>query len=89
MDGFEPGEEGGEAVVVLVGGEADFVVEIWAGGGCYEGFETRRVEAKGGDDVVTDREGGGCGEADYGDRRERGAEVGEMGVGGAEIVAPL
>ena len=33
--------------------------------------------------------GGGGGEADYGDGEEGGAEVREVGVGGAEIVAPF
>lgn len=38
---------------------------------------------------MTDGEGGGCGEADYGDGGEGGAEVGEVGVCGAEVVAPF
>ncbi len=39
VDGLEPGEEGGVTGVVLVGGEADFVVEIGAGCGCDESFQ--------------------------------------------------
>lgn len=39
VDGLEPGEEGGVTSVVLVGGEADFVMKIGAGCGCDESFQ--------------------------------------------------
>ena len=89
VDGLEPGEEGEEAGVAIVGGEADFVVEVWAGGGCGEGFHGSGVKAECGDDVGADGGGGGCGEADDGDGAVGGAEVGEVRVGGAEVVAPF
>lgn len=37
MDGREPGEEVVEAGIGLVRGEADFVMEVWAGGGGAKG----------------------------------------------------
>ena len=43
----------------------------------------------GGDYVVADGRGGGGGEADDGDGGEGGTEVREVGVGGAEVVAPF
>lgn len=89
VDGLQPGEEVGEAGIVLVREEADFVVQVGAGGGGGEDLEAGGVEAEAGDDVVADGEGGGCGEADEGHGGEGGAEVGEMGVGGAEVVAPF
>ncbi len=64
MDGFEPGEEGGKAGVVLVGCEKHLVVEVGPGCGCCEGFQGDGAEAEGGDYVLTDGRGGGCGEAD-------------------------
>lgn len=89
MDALQPADEGGEAAIVLVGGEADFVVEVWPGGGGCEGFQGQRVQGEGGDDVGSDAGGGGRGETDYGGCGVGGAEVGEMDVGGAEVVAPF
>lgn len=89
VDCLQPGEGVCEAVVELIGGEADFVVQVWAGGCCGEDFEFRWVEGKGGDDVFADRQGSGCRKADYGDRGEGGAEVGEVCVRGAEVVTPF
>lgn len=89
MHALQPRDEGGEAAVVLVGGEADFVVQVGPGGGGCESFEGEWVEGEGGDDVGADAGGGGRGEADYRGGGVGGAEVGELDVGGAEVVAPF
>ena len=86
---MEEGKERGETGVVFVRGKADFVVEVWAGGGCDEDFQSSGVQAESADDVDADGGCGSCGEADYGDGRIGGAEVREMRVGGAEVVAPF
>ena len=89
MDSFEPGEEGGEANIVLIGGKANFVVEVGAGSACYECFHSGGAKAEGGNDVVADARGGGRGEADYWDGREGRSEMREVRVGGPEVVAPF
>ena len=86
---LQPGDEGGEARVVAVGGEADFVVEIGPGGGGGEGAERFLVQREGVDDVVADARCCGRGEADDGRGGVGGAEVGEVEVGGAEVVTPF
>ena len=89
VDALQPGHEGREACVVAVGGEADFVVQIGAGGGGRKGAEVERVEGESGDDVGAYAGGGGRGEAD--DRGEGigSPEVRELQIGGAEVVAPF
>ena len=89
MHALQPGDEGGEAAVIAVGGEADFVVQVGARGGGREGTEGFSVKTEDGDDVVTDGRGRGRGEADDGRGGVGGAEVGEVQVGGAEVVAPF
>lgn len=89
VDCLKPGEEIRESGICFVGCEADFVVEIWAGGACCEDFQAIGGEIESRDYVLADGEGGGCGEANYGDGGKSRAEVGEMGVCGAEIVAPF
>lgn len=75
MDGFEPGEEGRETSVVLIRSETHLVVEVRPGRAGCECFQADWVEAKGGDDILADRRGGGCSEADDRYRWVGGAEV--------------
>lgn len=86
---MEPSQERGEADVVFIAREADFVVQVWATGAGAEGFDLGWVELEGLDDVCADGGRGGCGEAYYGDGGEGLTEVGEVGVGFAEVVAPF
>ena len=86
---MEPGKKRLEASIIRVAGEEDFVVQVWAGGSCAKGLQLRRVKAKGFDDVFAHCRGG-CGGKTYdGDGREGVSEVGEVGVGWAEVMAPL
>lgn len=78
VDGAEPGEEVREADVGGVGGEAEFVVEVWAGGGGCEDLELGGVESESGDYVGADGGRGGGGQADDGDAGEGVPEVGEV-----------
>ncbi len=45
MDGFEPGEEGGETSVVLIRRETHLVVEVGSGCACSECFQAAGIEA--------------------------------------------
>ena len=89
VDALQPGAEVLEPGVVLVGGEADLVVQVGAGDGGGEGFKRVGGEAEGVDDVVADLRRGGGGKADDGDAGKGGAEVGQVQEGCAEVVAPL
>ena len=51
VNGFEPGKERGEAGIVLIACETDFVVQVWAAGAGTEGFDRRWVQTEGLDDV--------------------------------------
>ncbi len=85
---LQPGDEVRE-VVGVVGGEADLVVQVAAGGSHGEGLKRALVEAEGGDDVVSDAPRGGRGQAHNGDVGDLAPEPDQFLVGGAEVVAPF
>jgi hypothetical protein len=85
---LQPGDEVRE-VVGVVGGEADLVVQVAAGGSHGEGLKRALVEAEGGDDVVSDAPRGGRGQAHNGDLGDLAPEPDQFLVGGAEVVAPF
>ena len=89
MHALQPSGEVCEADVVQVGCEADLVVQVCARGGCREDLEGGGIQGESRDDVVADAGGSGGCQADDRGLGVCGPEMGEVGVCGAEIVAPF
>lgn len=88
VDAADPGEEVGVRVCVI-GFEADLVVQVGAGDWHDEQLQGARIEGEGFEDVGADGRGRRRGEAYDRDGGEGGFEVGEVGVGGTEVVPPF